>query len=144
MNRLPLFLAAAALLAGCTSVVKTADKVERGLTPPDAINYVTTKPDGTFVTQINDSRIGNKIELIAVRKSKTPGGFAVVQFDFRNGAYLGQNINVSFEWLSIDGRVTERQDNWVPTLLEPGSLKTVIATALKADSAECRLRLVSR
>lgn len=143
MKPAPLFLAAA-LLVGCTTVINTADKVERGLTPPDAINYVTTKPDGTFVTQINDSRIGNKIELLAARKSKTPGGFAVVQFDFRNGALLGQNINVSFEWLSLDGQVTERQDNWVPTLLEPGAIKTVTATALKSDSVDCRLRLVSR
>jgi len=133
-----------ALFVGCTSVINTADRVERGLTPPDAINFVTTKPDGTFVTQINDNRIGNKIELLAARKSKTPGGFAVVQFDFRNGAFLGQNINVSFEWLSANGQVTERQDNWVPTLLEPGAIKTVTATAIKADSAECRLRLVSR
>ena len=91
-----------------------------------------------------DTRIGDKIELLAARKSKTPGGFAVVQFDFRNGAFLGQNINVSFEWLSANGQVTERQDNWVPTLLEPGAIKTVTATAIKADSAECRLRLISR
>jgi len=137
-------LLAAALLAGCTSVINTADRVERGLTPPDAINYVTTKPDGTFVVQMNDARIGNKIELLAARKSKTPGGYTVVQFDFRNGAFLGQNINVSFEWLSANGQVTERQDNWVPTLLEPGAIKTVTATALKAESAECRLRLISR
>jgi hypothetical protein len=143
MKAVPFFFAAA-LLVGCTSVIKTADKVERGLTPPDAINYVTTKSDGTFVVQMNDTRIGNKIELLAARKSKTPGGFAVVQFDFRNGAFLGQNINVSFEWLSANGQVTERQDNWVPTLLEPGAIKTVTATALKAESAECRLRLISR
>lgn len=143
MKASPLFLAAA-LLVGCTTVINTADKVERGLTPPDAINYVTTKADGSFVVQMNDPRIGNKIELLAARKSKTPGGFAVVQFDFRNGAYLGQNLNVSFEWLSASGQVTERQDNWVPTLLEPGALKTVTATALKAESVECRLRLLSR
>ncbi len=143
MKATPLFLAAA-LLVGCTTVIKTADKVERGLTPPDAINYVTTKPDGTFVTQINDSRIGNKIELLAARKSKTAGGFAVVQFDFRNGALLGQNVNVSFEWLSLEGQVTERQDNWVPVQLEPGAIKTITATALKANSVDCRLRLISR
>lgn len=143
MKASPLFLATA-LLVGCTTVINTADKVERGLTPPDAINYVTTKADGSFVVQMNDPRIGNKIELLAARKSKTPGGFAVVQFDFRNGAYLGQNLNVSFEWLSASGQVTERQDNWVPTLLEPGAIKTVTATALKAESVECRLRLLSR
>lgn len=143
MKVTPLFLAAA-LLVGCTTVIKTADKVERGLTPPDAVNYVTTKPDGSFVVQLNDTRIGNKIETLAVRKSKTPGGFSVVQFDFRNGSYLGQSVNVSFEWLSLDGQVTERQDNWQPVQLEPGAIKTVTATALKPDSVDCRLRLISR
>jgi hypothetical protein len=29
-------------------------------------------------------------------------------------------------------------------LLEPGAIKTVTATALKAESTECRLRLISR
>ena len=75
------------------------------LTPPDAVNYATTKPEGGFSTQLNDNRIGNKIELLAARKSKTDGGFTRVQFDLRNGAYLRQTINVSFEWLAADGTV---------------------------------------
>ena len=137
-------LLALGLLAGCTSILETGDSIERGMTPPDAVNYATTKPEGGFSTQLSDNRIGNKIELLAARKSKTPGGFAVVQFDFRNGAFLGQNINVSFEWLAADGTVTESQPNWIVTPLEPGALTTVTATALKATSAECRLRLITR
>jgi len=139
---LPLF--ALGLLTGCTSILETGDRIERGLTPPDAINYATTKPEGGFSTQLNDNRIGNKIELLAARKSKTEGGYARVQFDLRNGSYLRQTINVSFEWLAADGTVTESQPNWIVTPLEPGPLSTVTATALKAQSAECRLRLISR
>jgi hypothetical protein len=78
------------------------------------------------------------------RKSKTDGGYTRVQFDLRNGAYLRQTINVSFEWLAADGTVTESQPNWIVTPLEPGALTTVTATALKSQSAECRLRLISR
>ncbi len=137
-------LLALGLLAGCTSILETGDRVERGLTPPDAVNYVTTKPEGGYTTQLNDNRIGNKIELLAARKSKTEGGYARVQFDLRNGAYLRQTINVSFEWLAADGTVTESQPNWIVTPLEPGALTTVTATALKKQSAECRLRLISR
>jgi hypothetical protein len=139
---LPLF--ALVLLVGCSSILRTGDRIERGLTPPDAVNYATTKPEGGFTTQLNDNRIGNKIELLAARKSKTDGGYARVQFDLRNGAYLSQTINVSFEWLAADGSVTESQPNWIVTPLEPGALTTVTATALKAQSAECRLRLISR
>jgi hypothetical protein len=40
--------------------------------------------------------------------------------------------------------VTESQPNWIVTPLEPGALTTVTATALKATSAECRLRLITR
>ena len=141
-NFLPLF--ALVLLVGCSSILRTGDRIERGLTPPDAVNYATTKPEGGFTTQLNDNRIGNKIELLAARKSKTDGGYARVQFDLRNGAYLSQTINVSFEWLAADGSVTESQPNWIVTPLEPGALTTVTATALKAQSAECRLRLISR
>jgi hypothetical protein len=141
-NLLPLF--ALFLLVGCSSIIRTGDRIERGLTPPDAVNYATTKPEGGFTTQLNDNRIGNKIELLAARKSKTDGGYARVQFDLRNGAYLSQTINVSFEWLAADGSVTESQPNWIVTPLEPGALTTVTATALKAQSAECRLRLISR
>jgi hypothetical protein len=141
-NLLPLF--ALVLLVGCSSILRTGDRIERGLTPPDAVNYATTKPEGGFTTQLNDNRIGNKIELLAARKSKTDGGYARVQFDLRNGAYLSQTINVSFEWLAADGSVTESQPNWIVTPLEPGALTTVTATALKAQSAECRLRLISR
>lgn len=137
-------LLALGLLAGCTSLIKTGDRIERGLTPPDAVNYVTTKADGTLETQINDQRIAGKIALLGVRKSKTPGGFAQVQFELRNDSFLGRTINVSFEWLSADGRVTETQPNWVVTPLEPGAVSLVNATALKADSVECRLRLLSR
>ena len=143
MNKfLPLL--ALGLLAGCTSLINLGDRVERGLTPPDAVNYVTTKPDGTFVTQINDQRIAGKIALLAVRKSRTPAGFAQVQFELRNDSLLSRTINVSFEWLAADGRVTESQPSWVVTPLEPGALTLVNATALKAESAECRLRLLSR
>ena len=141
-NLLPFF--ALVLLVGCSSILRTGDRIERGLTPPDAVNYATTKPEGGFTTQLNDNRIGNKIELLAARKSKTDGGYARVQFDLRNGAYLSQTINVSFEWLAADGSVTESQPNWIVTPLEPGALTTVTATALKAQSAECRLRLISR
>lgn len=137
-------LLALGLLAGCTSLIKTGDRIERGLTPPDAVNYVTTKADGTFETQINDQRIAGKIALLGARKSKTPGGFAQVQFELRNDSFLGRTINVSFEWLSADGRVTETQPNWIVTPLEPGAVSLVNATALKADSVECRLRLLSR
>jgi hypothetical protein len=139
---LPLF--ALVLLVGCSSILRTGDRIERGLTPPDAVNYATTKPEGGFSTQLNDNRIGNKIELLAARKSKTDGGYSRVQFDLRNGAYLSQTINVSFEWLAADGSVTESQPNWIVTPLEPGALTTITATALKAQSAECRLRLISR
>jgi len=131
-------------LTGCTSVINTGDKIERALTPPDAVNYATTRPEGGFSTQINDSRFGNKLELLAARKSKTAGGFTQVQFDLRNGSYLGQTANVSFEWLAADGSVTERQGNWMVTPLEPGALTTVTATALKSTSAECRLRVIAR
>jgi hypothetical protein len=141
-NLLPLF--ALVLLVGCSSVLRTGDRIERGLTPPDAVNYATTKPEGGFTTQLNDNRIGNKIELLTARKSKTEGGYTRVQFDLRNGAYLSQTINVSFEWLAADGTVTESQPNWIVTPLEPGALTTVTATALKVQSAECRLRLISR
>jgi hypothetical protein len=130
--------------SGCTSILRTGDRIERGLTPPDAVNYATTKPEGGFTTQLNDNRIGNKIELLTARKSKTEGGYARVQFDLRNGAYLSQTINISFEWLAADGTVTESQPNWIVTPLEPGALTTVTATALKVQSAECRLRLISR
>jgi hypothetical protein len=137
-------LLALGLFAGCTSLVSTADRLERGLTPPDAMNYVTTKADGTFETQINDQRIAGKLALLGARKSKTPAGFAQVQFELRNDSLLGRTINVSFEWLSADGRVTETQPNWVVTPLEPGAIALVNATALKVESAECRLRLLSR
>ncbi|MEN9652710.1 MAG: hypothetical protein RL303_430 [Verrucomicrobiota bacterium] len=132
------------LLAGCTTILETGDKLERGLTPPDAVNYATTRPEGGFSTQLNDTRIGDKIELLAARKSKTAGGFTRVQFDLRNGSYLRRTVNLSFEWLAADGTVTESQPNWIVTPLEPGALTTVTATALKAQSAECRLRLISR
>ena len=137
-------LLALGLLAGCTSLIRTGDRIERGLTPADAVNYVTTKPDGTFVTQINDPRIAGKIALLGARKSKTPAGFAQVQFELRNDSLMGRTINVSFEWLAADGRVTEAQPNWIVTPLEPGALTRVDATALKAESVECRLRLLSR
>jgi hypothetical protein len=137
-------LLALGLFAGCTSLVSTADRLERGLTPPDAVNYVTTKADGTFETQINDQRIAGKLALLGARKSKTPAGFAQVQFELRNDSLLGRTINVSFEWLSADGRVTETQPNWVVTPLEPGAIALVNATALKVESAECRLRLLAR
>ena len=138
----PLF--AVGLLAGCTSIIKTGDKVERGLTPPDALNYATTKPEGGFTTQINDMRFGNKLELLAARKSKTPGGYVQVQWDLRNGSLLPQSANVGFEWLNAAGSVTEPVRSWTPKQFEPGELTTLTATALRADSAECRLRLLSR
>jgi hypothetical protein len=137
-------LLALVLLVGCSSILRTGDRIERGLTPPEAVNYATTKSEGGFSTQLNDNRIGNKIELLAARKTKTDGGYTRVQFDLRNGSYLNQTINVSFEWLAADGTVTESQPNWIVTPLEPGALTTVTATALKAQSAECRLRLISR
>lgn len=137
-------LLAVVFLAGCSSILKTGDKVERGVTPPDAVNYATTKPEGGFTTQINDARFGNKLELLAARKSKTPGGYAQVQWDLRNGSLLPQSANVSFEWLNAAGAVTEPHGSWTPKQFEPGELTTITATALRSDSVECRLRILSR
>ena len=69
-------------LAGCSTVLETGDRLERGLTPPDAVNYATTRPEGGFTTQLNDARIGNKIELLAARKSKTDGGCLLLALFF--------------------------------------------------------------
>jgi Protein of unknown function (DUF1425) len=130
-------------LSSCTTIIETGNKIEKTLSPPDAVNYVTTKPDGGFTPQINDQRFGDKIQMLAVRKSKLASGCMQVQFDLRNGSYLGQTVNVSFEWLGADGSITERQGNWMTTPLEPGALTTITAVALKPESTECRLRVLA-
>jgi len=130
-------------LSSCTTVIETGNKIEKTFSPPDAVNYVTTKPDGGFTPQINDQRFGDKIQMLAVRKSKLASGCMQVQFDLRNGSYLGQTVNVSFEWLGADGSITERQGNWMTTPLEPGALTTITAVALKPESTECRLRVLA-
>jgi hypothetical protein len=136
-------LACAFLITGCTQIIETGSTIEKTFSPPDAVNYVTTKPDGGFTPQINDQRFGDKIQMLAVRKSKVASGCMQVQFDLRNGSYLGQTVNVSFEWLGADGSVTERQGNWMTTPLEPGALTTITAVALKPESTECRLRVLA-
>ncbi len=132
-----------ALLVGCSAIIHTGADIEKTFSPPDAVNYVTTKPDGGFTPQINDQRFGDKLQLIAVRKSKLASGCVQVQFDLRNGSYLNQTANISFEWLAEDGTVTERQGNWMATPLESGALTTVTAVALKPESKECRLRVLA-
>ena len=143
MKRL-LPLLALGLLAGCSTIIKTGDKVERGITPPDAVNYATTKPEGGFTTQLNDSRFGNKLELLSARKSKTPGGYAQVQWDLRNGSLLPQVADVGFEWLDASGAVIESSGAWSQKQFEPGELTTLTATAIRANSVECRLRVIAR
>lgn len=143
MKRLLPLLALGAL-AGCSTIIKTGDKVERGITPPDAVNYATTKPEGGFTTQFNDSRFGSKLELLSARKSKTPGGYAKVQWDLRNGSLLPQVADVGFEWLDASGAVTESSGAWSQKQFEPGELTTLTATALRANSVECRLRVIAR
>ena len=142
MNRPAFFLALA--LSGCTTVLETGDKLERGITPPDGINYAVTRPEGGFKLDVTDARFAGKVELLSARKSRTKGGFAQVQFAVRNVSYLRQTAHFGFEWLDDSGAVTEGQRGWTPTPLEPGQITTVTAVALRADSAECRLRLITR
>ncbi|NDH69078.1 MAG: hypothetical protein EBY22_14485, partial [Gammaproteobacteria bacterium] len=50
------------LLVGCTAALEVGDKIERAVTPPDAVNFYTTQADGSFKSVINDSRIARKVE----------------------------------------------------------------------------------
>ncbi len=134
----------AVMFSGCTPLLETGDKVERAITPPDGVNYAVTRPEGGFRLDAHDARFASKVELLAVRKSRTKGGFAQVQFDLRNASSLRQTANFGFEWLDASGAVVEGQRGWTPTPLEPGQITTVSATALRADSAECRLRILAR
>ncbi|MEY3957608.1 MAG: hypothetical protein RJA37_211 [Verrucomicrobiota bacterium] len=142
MNRF--LLLTAALLCGCSTVLETGDTLERAITPPDGVNYAVTRPEGGFRLDVSDGRFASKVELLAVRKSRTRGGFTQVQFDLRNTSYLRQTANFGFEWIDAAGSVTEGQSGWSPTPLEPGQITTVTATALRSDSAECRLRILAR
>lgn len=142
MNRTAFLLVA--LLTGCTPLLQTGDKVERAITPPDGVNYAVTRPEGGFRLDTQDGRFAGKVELLAVRKSRTKGGFTQVQFDLRNASFLRQTANFGFEWLDAAGSVVEGQRGWSPTPLEPGQITTVTAVALRADSAECRLRILDR
>ena len=45
-------LLALGLLAGCSTVLETGDRIERGLTPPDAVNYATTRAEGGFTREV--------------------------------------------------------------------------------------------
>jgi PBP1b-binding outer membrane lipoprotein LpoB len=80
MKKLSLILSCV-LMVGCSTVLQVGDKVERAITPPDAVNFFITQPDGSFKSVINDSRIARKVEVTATRKSKTANGFTQVQFD---------------------------------------------------------------
>ncbi len=132
------------LLVGCSTVIKIGDKVERAATPPDAVNYVTTKPDGSYEVQLSDHRFAGKLFIVSIRKFKNQGGFLQVQCEMKNGSFLRQDFNVSFEFLSADGRIVEAQRNWDTIQLEPGAMHTYTATALRSEAVECRFRFLSK
>jgi hypothetical protein len=132
------------LLVGCSTVLKVGDKLERAATPPDAVNFYTTQADGSFKALINDSRIARKVEVTAMRKSKSNNGFNQFQFDLQSTSYLGQSIKVSYEFLGTDGAVVEKQDGWTNLPFQPGALQTFTAMALDPKSVECRLKLMDK
>lgn len=132
------------LLVGCSTVIKVGDQVERASTPPDAVNYVFTKADGSYATEINDRRLAEKLAIVSLRKFKNQGGYLQVQCEIKNSSSLSQNFNVRFEFLSADGRVVEAAGHWDPLQFEPGALRTYTVTALQVESAECRLRFLAK
>jgi outer membrane PBP1 activator LpoA protein len=134
----------AGLLVGCTTVLKVGDKLERAVTPPDAVNFYTTQADGSFKSVINDSRIARKVEVTAMRKSKSNNGFNQFQFDLRSESYLAHTIKVSCEFLGADGAVVEKQDGWTNLPFQPGAMQTFTAMALDPKSVECRMKLMDK
>lgn len=132
------------LLVGCSAIIKTGDQIERAATPPDAVNYVITKSDGTYETQLSDSRLGGKLTIVSIRKFKNQGGYLQVQCEIKNSSALRQDLNLSFEFLSADGRIVEGQRNWDTLQLEPGALYTYTATALRLEAVECRFRFLAK
>lgn len=131
-------------LVGCSTVLKVGDKVERAVTPPDAVNFYTSQADGSFKALINDSRIARKVEVTAMRKSKSNNGFNQFQFDLRSTSYLGQSVRVSYEFLGADGAVVEKQEIWTNLPFQPGAMQTFTAMALDPKSEECRLKLMDK
>ena len=131
-------------LVGCTAVLQVGDKVERAVTPPDAVNFYTSQPDGSFKALINDSRIARKVEVTAMRKSKSNNGFNQFQFDLRSTSYLAQSIKVSYEFLGADGAVVEKQEIWTNLPFQPSAMQTFTAMALDPKSEECRLKLMDK
>jgi len=132
------------LLVGCTAALEVGDKIERAVTPPDAINYYTTQADGSFKSLINDSRIARKVEVTAMRKSKSNNGYNQFQFDLRSESYLAHTIKVSCEFLGADGAVVEKQDGWTNLPFQPGAMQTFTAMALDPKSVECRMKLMDK
>jgi hypothetical protein len=143
MKFTPIFIAAC-ILSGCLGGLDTRRSPGRSLTPADLVIYATTRPEGGFVRHSGAPLLGEKIDLLSVRKSKDEHGYGRVYFDMRNGSHLRQVINVSFEWLAADGTVTESRADRVAASLEPGVLTTLTATARNSSSVECRLRVVRR
>ena len=58
----------AMFFVGCSTVIKVGDQIERAATPPDAVNYVTTKPDGSYEAQLNDGRLADSKIKVATYK----------------------------------------------------------------------------
>jgi len=134
----------AGLLVGCTAALEVGDKIERAVTPPDAVNFYTTQADGSFKSVINDSRIARKVEVTAMRKSKSNNGYNQFQFDLRSESYLAHTIKVSCEFLGADGAVVEKQDGWTNLPFQPGAMQTFTAMALDPKSVECRMKLMDK
>jgi len=143
MKRHFLTTAAALLLAlgavGCQDTVNTVENRDPAMTP----DSVDTRAFST------DSFCRDRLALISMRRSTTPGGVMMVQAQIRSERYgfwselwsgmTGTNpyhVLYRFDWLDGSGMAVSTAANaWQPLIFAPGEVKFIQGVA---PNARCR------
>lgn len=91
----------------------------------------------------HDPFLKQKLGIVAINQSMTPGGLLQVQIEVLNRTSSYQRFNYQFEWFDANGmRVSTPASTWVTTQLEGGESKFITGVAPTPACQDFRVKFI--
>jgi uncharacterized protein YcfL len=93
---------------------------------------------------VTDKSLANKVFIVGVNSTMTPGGFLKVQIELLNNTRSPQRFSYHFEWFDANGmQITTLAPVEVPDQIQGGEDKFISSMAPTAECRDFRVKFIA-
>jgi len=92
---------------------------------------------------VTDKKLANKVSIVGVNSTMTPGGFLQVQIELLNNTRSPQNFSYQFEWFDANGMLlTALAPAEIPDVIQGGEDKFISTVAPTPACRDFRVKFI--